>query len=80
VIRGETTHDQFINHQVSASLGRLAVETGKPVAFGVLTCNNLEQAVQRSGGALGNKGRECAQAALETASLMAKLPPAGTDL
>lgn len=73
VIRGETTHDQHINRQVSLSLGRTALETGVPVLFGVLTCNSLEQAIHRSGGNVGNKGVECAQAALEMANLLTKL-------
>ncbi len=74
LIRGETTHDQHINRQVSLSLGRTAVETGVPVLFGVLTCNSLEQAIHRAGGNVGNKGIECAEAALEMASLLKKLP------
>jgi 6,7-dimethyl-8-ribityllumazine synthase len=74
VIRGETTHDQYINQQVSSSLGQLALETGVPVLFGVLTCNTLEQAIHRAGGNQGNKGVECAEAALEMASLLTKLP------
>ena len=74
VIRGETTHDQHINRQVSLSLGQTAVESGVPVLFGVLTCNSLEQAIHRSGGNVGNKGVECAEAALEMASLLKKLP------
>ncbi len=74
VIRGETTHDQYINQQVSQSLGQLALETGVPVLFGVLTCNTLEQAIHRAGGNHGNKGVECAEAALEMASLLEKLP------
>lgn len=74
VIRGETTHDQYINLQVSVSLGQLAVATGVPVLFGLLTCNTLEQALHRAGGVVGNKGVECAQAALEMASLMSRLP------
>jgi 6,7-dimethyl-8-ribityllumazine synthase len=73
VIRGETTHDVHINRQVSLSLGRISLETGTPVLFGVLTCNNLEQAIHRSGGNVGNKGIECAQAALEMASLLEQL-------
>jgi len=73
VIKGETTHDQYINQQVSASIGRIALEYGLPVLFGVLTCNSLEQAIHRSGGNVGNKGSECAEAALEMASLLAKL-------
>ncbi len=74
VIRGETTHDQYINQQVSQSLGRIALEAGIPTMFGVLTCNTLEQAIQRSGGRVGNKGSECAQAALEMMDLMRQLP------
>lgn len=74
VIRGETTHDQHINRQVSLSLGRTALQTGVPVLFGVLTCNSLEQAIHRSGGNVGNKGVECAAAALEMAGLLKKLP------
>jgi len=86
VIRGETTHDQHINRAVSTALAEIGARTGVPVLFGILTCNTLEQAVARSGGQAGtrgkdrpesrtgNKGMECAQAALEMVSLMAKLP------
>jgi 6,7-dimethyl-8-ribityllumazine synthase len=74
VIKGETSHDQHINSQVSASLGQLALETGVPVLFGVLTCNTLEQAIHRSGGNVGNKGVECAEAALEVVNLLSKFP------
>ncbi len=86
VIRGETTHDQHINRAVSTALTQIGVETGVPVLFGVLTCNTLEQAVARSGGEAGtrgkdtpggktgNKGIECALAALEMANLIQKLP------
>lgn len=82
VIRGETTHDVYINHQVSHSLGQLALETETPVLFGVLTCQSLEQALHRSGGNVGNKGSECAEAALEMADLMHQLTslhPSGTS-
>ena len=71
VIKGETTHDEHINRQVSISLGQIALDTGIPVLFGVLTCNTLEQAIHRAGGNVGNKGSECAQAALEMVSLRA---------
>jgi 6,7-dimethyl-8-ribityllumazine synthase len=73
VIRGETSHDEHINRQVSLSLGQIAAETGIPVLFGLLTCHSLEQAIQRAGGNMGNKGVECAEAALEMVSLLAKL-------
>jgi 6,7-dimethyl-8-ribityllumazine synthase len=74
VIKGETTHDEHINRQVSASLGQLSLDTGLPVAFGILTCNTMEQAIHRAGGNVGNKGAECAEAALRMVSLLGKLP------
>jgi 6,7-dimethyl-8-ribityllumazine synthase len=64
VIRGETTHDQHINQAVSAALMQISLEVLKPVAFGVLTVNSLEQAIHRSGGNVGNKGEEAALAVL----------------
>jgi 6,7-dimethyl-8-ribityllumazine synthase len=74
VIRGETTHDEHINRQVSLSLGQIALDAGLPVLFGVLTCNTVEQAIHRAGGNVGNKGVECAEAALEMVRLMDRLP------
>lgn len=74
VIKGETTHDQHINRQVSISLGQISLETGLPMLFGVLTCDTLEQAIHRAGGNVGNKGVECAEAALKMVTLMDKLP------
>ena len=73
VIRGETTHDRHINRSVSLGLGQVALETGIPILFGLLTCDTLEQAIHRAGGKAGNKGAECAQAALEMVSLLEKL-------
>jgi 6,7-dimethyl-8-ribityllumazine synthase len=73
VIRGETTHDQHINRAVSVGLSQAATDSGVPVLFGILTCDTLEQAIHRSGGNVGNKGSECALAALEMISLLAKL-------
>jgi 6,7-dimethyl-8-ribityllumazine synthase len=70
VIRGETTHDQQINRQVSLSLGQLALQHDLPILFGILTCESLEQAIQRSGGRVGNKGSECAEAALQMVGLL----------
>jgi 6,7-dimethyl-8-ribityllumazine synthase len=74
VIKGETTHDEHINRQVSLSLGQIALTTDVPVLFGVLTCSTVEQAIHRAGGNVGNKGVECAQAALEMVRLMERLP------
>jgi len=85
VIRGETTHDQHINRAVSVALADLGVRFGLPVLFGVLTCNTVEQAIVRSGGQaattgkdiaeshVGNKGVDCAKAALEMIDLLKKL-------
>jgi 6,7-dimethyl-8-ribityllumazine synthase len=69
VIRGETTHDQHINRAVSNALMELMVATGKPVGFGLLTCNSLEQAIHRAGGNVGNKGCETAEAVLAMLAL-----------
>lgn len=73
VIKGETSHDQHINSMISQSLGRLSVDTGKPIAFGVLTCETGEQAIQRSGGAVGNKGEEATLAVLQMLRLFDQL-------
>lgn len=73
VIRGETTHDQHINRQVSLMLGQIALQYELPVLFGILTCNTMEQAIHRAGGNVGNKGSESAQAALEMVSLEAAM-------
>ena len=73
VIKGDTTHDEYINHQLSQSLGRIALESGVPTLFGILTCQTLEQAIHRSGGKVGNKGSECAEAALLMIDLMSQL-------
>jgi len=69
VIRGETTHDQHINTTVSHGLGRLGLDWKIPIAFGLLTCNTWDQAVQRAGGSVGNKGQECAAAVIEQLQL-----------
>jgi 6,7-dimethyl-8-ribityllumazine synthase len=74
VIRGETTHDQHINRAVSLAFGETARQWGVPVLFGVLTVDTLEQAIHRSGGNVGNKGAECADAALEMIDLYRQLP------
>jgi 6,7-dimethyl-8-ribityllumazine synthase len=73
VIRGETTHDQHINRAVSLALAEMSRTYQVPVLFGLLTCDTLEQAIHRSGGNVGNKGTECASAALEMVGLLSKL-------
>jgi 6,7-dimethyl-8-ribityllumazine synthase len=74
VIRGETTHDQHINRAVSLGLMEAGLKSGVPVLFGVLTCESLEQAIDRAGGNVGNKGVECAEAALRMVNLLQQLP------
>jgi 6,7-dimethyl-8-ribityllumazine synthase len=76
VIRGETTHDQHINRAVSLSLQQIALATNLPMIFGILTCESMEQAIHRAGGNVGNKGVECAEAALKMVGLLKNCPPA----
>lgn len=77
VIRGETTHDEHINRGVSLAMMEIGLEYELPVMFGVLTCNTLEQAIHRSGGNVGNKGSECAEAALQMVGLLAAVDDSG---
>ena len=73
VVRGQTAHFDYVAGQ-AASVGRIAEDTGIPVTFGVLTTETFEQAVDRAGGKLGNKGWEAALAAVETANVLRALP------
>jgi len=79
VIRGETTHDEHINRAVSLDLMRLGSDYGKPVGLALLTCNTVEQVAARTGGDLGNKGDEAANAVLEmirlTHSIAGRISP-----
>jgi 6,7-dimethyl-8-ribityllumazine synthase len=69
LIRGDTAHYDVIVNEVARGIGQSAQETGVPHSFGVLTCENLEQAIDRAGLKLGNKGFEAALAAVEMANL-----------
>jgi len=69
LLRGDTPHFDFISAQVTNDLSRVATRAKFPVAFGVITCNTLEQAVERSSAGSGNKGWEAALAAIEMANL-----------
>ncbi len=73
VIRGETTHDQHINRFVSMALGKISLETRTPIGFGLLTCETFDQARERSGGTMGNKGNEATLAMLEMVALLERL-------
>jgi 6,7-dimethyl-8-ribityllumazine synthase len=69
LLRGDTAHYDVIVNEVARGIGQSAQETGVPHAFGVLTCENLEQAIDRAGLKMGNKGFEAALAAVEMANL-----------
>jgi 6,7-dimethyl-8-ribityllumazine synthase len=73
VIRGDTPHFDYVAGECAAGLARIAAETGVPVAFGVLTTDTEEQALDRAGGVEGNRGADAARAAIELANLMRML-------
>jgi len=73
VIRGDTPHFDYVAGEAAKGLGQVAAQTGVPVAFGVLTCNTLEQAIDRAGAKGGNKGFDAAMTAVEMADLMRRL-------
>jgi 6,7-dimethyl-8-ribityllumazine synthase len=73
VIRGETPHFDYVAGECASGVARIALETGVPVAFGVLTTDTVEQAVDRAGGKAGNKGADCALVAVEMANLLRRL-------
>ena len=73
VIRGDTPHFDFVAGEAARGLNAVAVQHALPVAFGVLTVDTMQQAVDRAGGSAGNKGREAAEAALLAADAMAQL-------
>jgi len=73
VIRGGTPHFDFVANEASKGLAQASLSTGVTVAFGVLTCDNLEQALDRAGAKSGNKGWEAALSAIEMANLMSQI-------
>jgi len=73
VIRGATPHFDYIAAEVSKGVAQASMDTGVPVAFGVLTCETIEQAVERAGTKSGNKGWDAAITAIEMAQLMKKV-------
>lgn len=74
VIQGATPHAGLINSEVSKSLVQIGMDTGVPVLYGVITADNIEQAIERSGTKAGNKGGDAAMAAIEMANLNKMLP------
>lgn len=77
LIRGATPHFDYIAAAATQGLARVALETGVPVGYGLLTCDTIEQAIERAGTKAGNKGEEAAAAAFEMAALLQRLE-AGT--
>ncbi|KRM93712.1 6,7-dimethyl-8-ribityllumazine synthase [Lentilactobacillus senioris DSM 24302 = JCM 17472] len=69
VIRGETSHYDYVCAETAKGLAELSLQGANPVMFGVLTTDNIEQALNRSGGKGGNKGRDCAQGVLQMINL-----------
>ena len=76
VIRGGTDHYQYVAAEVAKGVAMAGMASGVPCIFGVLTCDTIEQAVERSGAKAGNKGADAATAAVELVNLMAQLPGA----
>lgn len=75
VIRGSTPHFDYVSNEVAKGVAAVGLDTQMPVIFGVLTTDSIEQAVERAGTKMGNKGFEAAQAALEMVSLLGQLKP-----
>jgi 6,7-dimethyl-8-ribityllumazine synthase len=73
VIRGATTHYDYVCNQAAGGIAQAGLETGKPVIFGVLTTETIEQAMERAGTKAGNKGSDAARAAIEMANLVKQL-------
>ena len=73
VIRGSTTHYDYVCNEVSKGVAQVGLQTGVPMIFGVVTTENIEQAIERAGTKAGNKGADAAMAAMEMASLLGKL-------
>ena len=70
VIRGATPHFEYVSAEVSKGVAQVSLKTGVPIAFGVLTTDSIEQAIERAGTKAGNKGFEAAMTAIETARLL----------
>ncbi len=73
VIRGPTSHYEAVVNEVSKGIAATSLESGVPVMFGVLTTENIEQAIERAGSKAGNKGSECAEGAIEMVNLIRQI-------
>lgn len=77
VIQGETSHHEYINHPMAAAIMQASLSSGIPVTFGVLTCQSMDQALDRAGGKAGNKGIEASLAAIEMINLLTQMKSQG---
>ncbi len=73
VIRGDTSHYDYVCNEVSKGIAHVSLETGVPVLFGILTTENIEQAISRAGSKSGNKGYDCALSAIEMVNILSQL-------
>ena len=73
VIKGSTSHYDYVCAEVSKGVASVGLETGIPIIFGVLTCDNIEQAIERAGTKAGNKGADAAKSAIEMSNLISKI-------
>ena len=74
VIRGATPHFDFVANEAAKGIAQASMETEVPIIFGVLTTDTIEQAIERAGSKAGNKGSECAAAAIEMVNLLNNIP------
>ena len=79
MLRGGTDHNQYIASEVAKGVAHAGLATGVPCIFGVLTCDTIEQAIERAGTKAGNKGAEAALAAIEMANLLGQIPGGSPD-
>ena len=73
VIRGATTHYDLVCNEAAKGIAQVSLQTGVPVMFGIITTENIEQAIERAGSKAGNKGSDCAQSAIEMVNLIREL-------
>lgn len=77
VIRGQTPHFDYVAGEAAKGIGQLALSSGLPISFGVVTADSLEQAIDRAAGKMGNKGVDAAMSAIEMVNVFAQLPARG---
>ena len=75
IIKGSTSHYDYVCAELSKGIASVSMESNIPVLFGVLTCDTIEQAIERAGTKAGNKGSQCAQSAIEMSNLLKKINP-----